>query len=481
MRRRMKDAPSGPPTRKVGHGQGGRRKRTVRFILHPSALILVLALLSACTLAPAAPTAVPTSIAPQPEPGALFVNAASPIGPISPYIFGTNYGPWTFASPAARTTAAKEAGLTLLRYPGGNWGDVNDLMEYQLDEAVALAKELGAEPLISVRLANGSIQNAVNLLKYANQTRKYNITYWSIGNEPSLFATGVADIKGYDTDRYNQEWRQFAEALRAVDPGIKLVGPDIHQYVADPAARPKDPNGKDWLEEFLKANGDLVDVVAVHRYPFPKNMQDLIPPKDELLASSEEWDQIIPAMRQVISETTGQDKPIGIMELNSSWATTSGGQASPETFTNALWFGDVLGRLIKQRVDMVAQFLLASKVGGGGGTLGLFDGDAPRPIYYVYPMYRRFGRELLDSSTDQELVSIYAAKRDDGALTLMVINRSDQEQLLPLQLHGFTPNGVAEVYRFDESHNAEQIAAQSIANGSQITLPPYSMTLYVIP
>jgi alpha-L-arabinofuranosidase len=456
-----------------------RLKKALRFIFPASSFIIVL-LLAGCTLAPAVPTAAPTPIAPPPEPGALFVNAANPIGPISPYIFGTNYGPWTFINPAARNTA-KDAGLTLLRYPGGNWGDVNDLMEYQLDEAVALAKQLGAEPLIHVRLANGSIENAVKLLKYANQTKKYNIKYWSIGNEPSLFATGVADIKGYDTARYNKEWRQFAEAMRAVDPIIKLVGPDIHQYMADPAARPKDPNGKDWLEEFLKANGDLVDVVTVHRYPFPKNQQDLIPPKDELLASSEEWDQIIPAMRKVISETTSHDKPIGIMELNSSWATTSGGDASPETFANALWFGDVLGRLIKQRVDMVAQFLLASKVGGGGGTLGLFDGDAPRPIYYVYPMYQRFGRELVESSTDKELVSIYASKRDDGALTLMVINRSAQEQTLPLQLYGFTPDKAAEVYRFDESHNAEKIEPQTIAAGSKITLPSYSMTLYVLP
>lgn len=456
-----------------------RLKKALRFIFPASSFIIVL-LLAGCTLAPTVPTAEPTSIAPQPEPGALFVNAVNPIGPISPLVFGTNYGPWTFISPAARNTA-KDVGLTLLRYPGGNWGDQNDLMEYQLDDAVALAKQLGAEPLITVRLANGSIENAVNLLKYANQTRKYNIKYWSIGNEPSLFATGGANVPGYDTVRFNKEWRQFAEALRAVDPNIKLVGPDIHQYMADPAARPKDPNGKDWLEEFLKANGDLVDVVAVHRYPFPKNTQDLIPPKDELLASSEEWDQIIPAMRQVISETTSQDKPIGILEINSSWATTSGGEASPETFYNALWFGDVLGRLIKQRVDMVAQFVLAGKVGGGGGTLGLFDGDAPRPIFYVYPMYHRFGQELVESATDKELVSIYAAKRDDGALTLMVINRSAQEQTMPVQLYGFSSDQAAEVYRFDESHNAEQIEPQTIADGSKVTLPPYSMTLYVLP
>jgi hypothetical protein len=249
--------------------------------------------------------------------------------------------------------------------------------------------------------------------------------------------------------------------------------------MADPAARPKDINGKDWMEEFLKANGDLVDVVAFHRYPFPKNMEDLIPTKDELLASSEEWDQIIPALRQMITSTTGTDKPIGILEINSNWASVSGGEASPETFYNALWFGDVLGRMIKNRVDMVGQFVLS--MAPGGGELGLFARDNPRPIYYVYPMYKRFGRELVEASTDKELVSIYAAKRADGALTLMIINRSAQEQTLPLQLYGHSPAQAAEVYRFDESHTAEQLDAQPIADGSKITLPPYSMTLYVLP
>jgi hypothetical protein len=446
------------------------RQQVQRFILHLSAFSLVM--LTACAGTPAVPSA------PTPIPGALYVNAEQPIGAVSPYVFGTNYGPWTFLTLGARPKA-KEAGLTLMRYPGGNWGDLNDLMEYQIDEAVALAKELGSEPLISVRLANGSIENAVNLIKYANQTKKYNIQYWSIGNEPSLFATGGASIDGYDTVRYNQEWRQFAEALRAVDPGIKLVGPDTHQFTANLAANPKDLNGKDWLEEFLKANGDLVDVVAIHRYPFPKNMQDLIPTKDELLASSAEWDQTIPALRKLIKDTTGQDKPIGILEINSNWANVSGGEASPETFYNALWWGDVLGRLITQRVDMVGQFVLS--MAPGGGELGLFARDDPRPIYYVYPMYRRFGTQLIQASTDVPLLSIYAAKRDDGALTVMVINRSDKPQTQPLQLIGFKPAGAAEVYRLDESHQAEQVESQSIEDGASITLPPYAMTLLVVP
>jgi hypothetical protein len=136
--------------------------------------------------------------------------------------------------------------------------------------------------------------------------------------------------------------------------------------------------------------------------------------------------------------------------------------------------------MMRQGVDIVAQFLLTS-YSGSGGEMGLLARDEARPAYYVYPMYRHFGQELVESSANKSGISIYAAKRNDGALTLMVINHSDQEQRLPVQLYGFTPTGVAEVYRLDQTHNAERIESQQIADGSSIAVPPYSMTLYVLP
>jgi len=351
-------------------------------------------------------------------------------------------------------------------------------MEYQIDQFIALCGELGAEPLISVRLANSSPEVAANWVKYANQTKGYNIKYWSIGNEPSLYRTRLG-LTDYDTARFNQEWRKFAEAMRTVDPTIKLVGPDTHQFVADFAQNPKDVNHKDWLEEFLKANGDLVDIVAVHRYPFPIDQSNPIPTKEELLASSAEWDQIIPALRKLIKDTTGQDKPVAVTEVNSNWANVSGGEASPETFYNALWWSDVLGRMMRQGVDVVAQVSLTSAP--GSGEHGLFARGDPRPMYYVYPMYQRFGNQLVSASTDNADVSIFASKRDDGALTLMLINRSPNEATRRLQLIGFTPQSASEVWRFDETHNAEKIGSQKIEDGASITVPPYSMTLLVVP
>lgn len=118
-------------------------------------------------------------------------------------------------------------------------------------------------------------------MQYTNAEQDYGVRYWSIGNEPSLY-------DDYDTERYNAEWRTFAEAMLAVDPDILLIGPDTHQYTGDPAADPKDEAGHDWLREFLLANGDLVDIVAVHRYPFPVSKTDPAPTIDELRANSRE-------------------------------------------------------------------------------------------------------------------------------------------------------------------------------------------------
>jgi hypothetical protein len=135
--------------------------------------------------------------------------------------------------------------------------------------------------------------------------------------------------------------------------------------------------------------------------------------------------------------------------------------------------------MIRQRVDIVAHFLLQCQTGQGGwGLLGKYE---VRPTYYVYQMYKRFGDELLYSSSDDPDVSIYAARRQDGALTLMIVNLGPEEERKPLRLENVTPTDPAELWLLDASHVAEQIGEQTIAGGVEITLPPQSMTLYVIP
>jgi hypothetical protein len=297
----------------------------------------------------------------------------------------------------------------------------------------------------------------------------------------------------YSTEDLNRDWRAIAEAMLAVDPDIVLVGPDITQYVilrieagniqyleANLGGHPRDREGRDWLQEFLRANGDLVDIVSIHRYPYPGagGRGDALATIDGLRMNSREWDTIIPNLRQVIRDAAGRDIPIAVTEINSNSSQSSGGEASLDSLYNAIWFGDVLGRLIRQQVEIVAYWDLQGPI---NRSWGLLTGTGVRPTYYVYILYTHFGTELVVSESDDANVSIYAARRDDGALTLMVVNLALEEKSISLELAGFMPSELAEVWRLDAEHNAASIRVEEIRNGGTVTVPGQSMTLYAVP
>jgi len=179
--------------------------------------------LAACTLpadtaSPLSPTPAATKaggespaatiIPPTPTPSGLYVDAAQKLGKVSRYALGTNHGPWAIVNEEVMPQY-RASGITLIRFPGGNWGDENNIMGWQLDQFIALAQAINAEPLVSVRLKGGTLYQAVMLLYYAKQ-QGYNIRYWSIGNEPSLYAPRSPE---WTTEYYNARWREIAQAM----------------------------------------------------------------------------------------------------------------------------------------------------------------------------------------------------------------------------------------------------------------------------
>jgi hypothetical protein len=431
-------------------------------------IALIMVLTVGCgQVAPEATSVVPAT----PLPGAIVVDPGKDLGPISPYIYGSNYGPWT-AVPVNMLQAAFDSHITVLRWPGGAWGDANDIQPYQLDSFVAFCKQMGAIPTINVRLKNGTAEAAAALVKYANKVMNYDIQYWGIGNEPTLFE---AEMKQpYDTSRFNPEWRAIAEAMKAADPTIKLLGPELHQWGTSLETTLKDSSGRDWMTEFLKANGDLVDVVTVHRYPlYSANGQKFT--VEDLRKNTLEWTDMVKYLRDLIKTTTGRDIPIAFTEVNSDPSPVFNGIATPDSFYNAIWYADVLGRLIQQNVFMVNQFVLANRTGG----LGLIYNSDIRPMYYVFQMYHHFGNEQVYADSGVKYVSIYAAKRDDGTLTIMLINLSDAEVRISLKLEGMQLS-TAEVWLFDATHKAESLGKQAIPRDGGLDLPAQSISLYVI-
>lgn len=439
-------------------------------------LLLCLSLLAlwlvACSNDLAIPTDAPESgvlptLMPMPTtvPGGLYVDASQNLGAISPYVYGSNYGPWLGITPNVYQQAVY-ARINFLRFPAGRWGDQNNVTELQIDQLIKLCKDLGCVPMINVRLENATPEQAADMVKYANFTKGYNIRYWGIGNEPNLY------VGDYDIAQFNKDWRGWANAMRAIDPSILLVGPEISQFYPHPQ-NASQQEFMDWLVEFLKINGDMVDVVSVHRYPFPLSITAGPPSIDDLRDNTREWDEIIPTLRALVREHTGRDLPIGITEVNSSWANNNGGAGTMDSHYNAIWWGDVLGRMIRQGVDVVAQFALTRQ----WGILGQFE---PHPLYFTYLMYQRFGIERVHASSDDPYVSIYAATRADGALTLMLINLTSEQVEKTLTLDNIIPTS-AETWLFDADHPAERIEDTDLRATTQLQLSAESITLLIVP
>src|SRR5215216_609205 len=311
------------------------------------------------------------------------------------------------------------------------------------------------------------------MVRYTNIEKKYNIQYWNIGNEPTLYNS---EVKGrgetYDVNRFNQEWRDFAEAMKKVDPSIKLVGPEINQFSYDASPGVTTNFGEwdeTWFIEFLKANGDIVDVVSFHRYPFPRSRTSGRPAMDEMRLNAQEWDRIFIHARDLIHQYTGRELPMAVTEFNSAYDKSVGGDTTPDSHYNAIWMADVLGRMIKNHVFMANEWALTAK--GGFGGLGLVGSVDMYPAYYAYLLFRRFGTEFVYSSSDDPDVSIYAARRADGALTIMVVNLSLEEKTKAIRIEE-QAQVQAETWLFDLDHKAENIGTLEISDS--ITLPAES-------
>ncbi len=182
--------------------------------------------------------------------------------------------------------AVKDLHPTCLRWPGGGyaaqydwkWGvgpqearrrwDHWQWLDYDqncfgTDEFIRFCREIGSEPVIVVSVGferpeseyDQLLENAVNWLRYCNEPatgewgakraanghpEPYNVKYWEIDNE--MWEMGI--------ERYERCVRDYSQAMRAVDPSIKII-------VC--GGFPED-------EAFLNRSGRFFDYMSLHHY-----------------------------------------------------------------------------------------------------------------------------------------------------------------------------------------------------------------------
>ena len=437
-----------------------KRRRTLRIISLILIILLIFVLVRLISNLSAADDQLLVRIGDQ---GTATVDLRQSL-PISPYLFGVNVFPkfntnsvdqvngfMDYSSPV--TDGLKNAHIDLLRFPGGGWGEEHLLSYDQLNAFSALLSKIGADGMIQARLSGpvgNSPYNLASLMDRANLAGRWvdymnnphseqrtgdyanapfhPIKFWTVGNEPDGLVNPDTG-KPFTVAEYTNAFIQFSLVMHQIDPTIQVFGPEISQFygVGD---GPKDSTGQLWMDSFLKGVGayekahpklgfHLLDGVSFHTYP----LTDASKAPGVLLSSTDEWNYLLPPLRQLIRLDLGRDAPIAVTEINSNPTANI-----PTPGIAALWWADTLGTLMDQEVEYVA-FFSAEGV------------DTPYPLFTsnglhqsemlrVMQVFSHLQNNLVPVALQREPVSLYATQDDTHqAVSLLFVNKSPEIQL----------------------------------------------------
>ena len=363
---------------------------------------------------------------------------------------------------------------------------------------------------------------------YGN-ANKGGIKFYSLDNEPDLWGDTHRDVhpSPQTYDELLSKTEAYAAAIKAADPSSKIFGYSsfgwtgywYSEYDILTAAKNGYTSFPDYqshgnlyqvqwyldqLHKYEQTNGTrLLDYLDLHYYPEngaslttagDANMQALRLRSTRSLWDStyrdESWiggsDQpadwryvhLIPRMKDWVN-TYYPGTKLSISEYN--W----GGL---ESMNGALAQADVLGIFGREGLDLATLWNYPNS----GDGLG-YDHFETEPGAYAFRLYRNYdgnGNTFGDTSiqaasTNQDQLSIYAAKRNkDGALTLMVINKTSQTLTSSLALTNFQTAANAQVYQYSSSNLSAIVHEPNLAvtpSGFTTAFPLNSITLIIIP
>jgi alpha-N-arabinofuranosidase len=191
----------------------------------------------------------------------------------------------------------KQLGATMYRWPGGNFVSGYDWRDglgerdrrpprknpawtgvehndFGLHEFIDFCREVKAEPVIAVNTGFGDHHSAAQQVEYCNgasstpegalrarhgHAEPFGVKYWCVGNEMwGPWQLGFMQLK-----HYTQKHNQAAEAMRAVDPSVVLIGSGQFGH-RNPRHDPDEKRG--WTEGMLEECASHMDLISEHFY-----------------------------------------------------------------------------------------------------------------------------------------------------------------------------------------------------------------------
>jgi hypothetical protein len=216
----------------------------------------------------------------------------------------------------------------------------------------------------------------------------------------------------------------------------------------------------------LSSLGVTPDFVIYHRYAQAPGAEN----DATLLQSSITWSNDAADLRQQLSDYLGA--PATNVELvcteNNSVYTNPGKQTT--SLVNGLFWADSIANALQTEFNALIWWDTRNGQETGNnndpslygwrqyGDYGITDSANPAapadryPTYYVARLLQYFARggdHVVPATSDYPLLSVYAAARTNGLLSLLVINKSSTNSLnASLSINGYLPNADAVIYSY---------------------------------
>jgi hypothetical protein len=371
-----------------------------------------------------------------------------------------------------------ETGIRLLRYPGDwdagyswDWAAGGVMVGQgtrfagplaRFDEAVALARAVGAELFYTVKIHDTTPAEAARWVAEARR-RGLGGSCWCLGNEPYGKAPAFTDGNYMPRQAYVDLVQRLAPAMKRADPDIRLGIPWGGPYV-DAEVDP----GRDAF--VLRETSAWVDFIDVHFYTGRWERGEGIDPGRIIGGAGRIGQDVRDARALFRREAPHAADRIAIHygEWNGPpWPDTGANQ----TLATALFAADVYGEFARHGVRAAMHFTLQEHANGliPGWAEDVRDGWPPepwngitvRPVAHAIRLWsREVDRLLLPTSVqgsggyecrDRHVLVNYqgvvphlaahATRSDDGTrLQLLVINRHQEDDIeAAVALTGFAP------------------------------------------
>lgn len=460
------------------------------------------------------------------------VTATQTVRTVDARFFGLNAAIWDAVFDTTNTVGLlRELDNRTLRFPGGSLSDeyhwrsnTTGTNTWQWSTSftnfMRVATNTGAQAFITVNYGSGTAAEAADWVRWANVSNGMGFTWWEVGNENYGAWETDTNARPNDAFTYATRFKDYATLMKAADPAIKVgavavVGEDAFANYADhPATNTRTlavHNG--WTPVMLatmKSLGVTPDFLIYHRYAQAPGAEN----DSLLLQSAATWADDAADLRRQLADYLGvaaTNVELVCTENNSVY--TSPGKQST-SLVNGLFLADSVAQAMQTEFRSVLWWDLRNAQEGANnnsaslhgwrnyGDYGITDGSNPSTAVNRYPTFfaakllkyfARGGDRVVKATSDYPLLSVYAAARTNGFLSLLVINKSATNTLnASIVVHGFgvIPNAPVFAYGLPQDAAASTnfaagaglVVTSTVSAGTNFNhaFGPYSVTVLAL-